>query len=217
MTPEERLNEVRDWARSAIEAGADGLLKEDLLHLFPELAESEDEKIRTMIAAFVEQFVASKQNREKCLAWLEKHKDCEAEIEKAYKHADEMQYKKGFEAGVESVKSAEWSEEDEKMLQAIIKRYEFAVESDCAVFIKTDRLTQMEKELDWLRTLIQRRRPIIAVDADQLLKILPARQWKPSKEQMDSLKNACIRCKAHNDTKYLPELYTELINYSAQL
>ena len=51
------------------------------------------------------------------------------------------------------IMAAEWSEEDRKMLDAIIKRYEFAVESDCAVFIKTDKLTQMEKELAWLKSL----------------------------------------------------------------
>ena len=43
----------------------------------------------------------------------------EAEIEKAYKNSDEVQYRKGFEDGVASVKTEEWSEKDEAMEQNV--------------------------------------------------------------------------------------------------
>lgn len=128
------LTETRDnwktgYAKKLIELGISDELKAALENEFPELVESEDERIRR---ALIKQFSAISMEtwagipKIDIIAYLEKQKE---------------------------QKPAGWSEEDEQMLQAIIKRYEFAVESDCAVFIKTDKLTQMEKELAWLKSL----------------------------------------------------------------
>ena len=46
---EKKYKEALSWAHSAIKAGADGMLKEDLERIFPELRESEDERIRKAI------------------------------------------------------------------------------------------------------------------------------------------------------------------------
>lgn len=55
------------------------------------------------------------------LTWVEKQKDHVEELERAYKCADEVQYRKGFEDGVASVKPTEWSEEDERMCQNLLE------------------------------------------------------------------------------------------------
>ena len=55
------------------------------------------------------------------IQFLSEHNPCdfEVEIEKAYKNADEVQYRKGFKDGVASVKSPEWTEEDEEKVELI--------------------------------------------------------------------------------------------------
>jgi len=85
-----------------------------------ELRESEDERIRKDLVNVITWLKANPKlssqyyhdRYDGMLAWLEKQVDVEAEIEKAYKNADEVQYRKGFEDGVASVKPTEWSEED---------------------------------------------------------------------------------------------------------
>lgn len=56
------------------------------------------------------------------IQFLSEHNPCdfEVEIEKAHKNADEVQYRKGFKDGVDSVKSSEWTEEDDVMAEDII-------------------------------------------------------------------------------------------------
>lgn len=97
--------------------------------IFPELAESEDERIRRFLVELVSNdklidfgglYKVRNVLYDDVLTYLEKQKGVEAEIEKAYKNADKIQYEKGFEDGVASVKPAEWSEEDERILKGII-------------------------------------------------------------------------------------------------
>lgn len=69
--------------------------------IFPELKKSEDEEIRYYLIEFVK--INDGVNippyyAKKALAWLEKQKDHEDELEKAYKTADEVQYRRGYEA-----------------------------------------------------------------------------------------------------------------------
>lgn len=63
--------------------------------------ESEDERIRKLLVRFVKYDMPDNYSddfsKEDCLAWLEKQKDHEAELEKAYKTADEVQYRRGYE------------------------------------------------------------------------------------------------------------------------
>ena len=71
-------------------------------------------------------------------------------------------------------KPAEWSEEDRKMLDAIIKRYSFPIETDFSVFVGEDNLKDMREELGWLKSL------------------RPQPHWKPSEEQMEQLRSAAV-------------------------
>lgn len=79
-----------------------------------EKAESDDERIRKEMIDYFSQFKEDGIRGVDITPWiiyLEKQKDAEIEIEKAYKNADKIQYEKGFEDGVASVRPAEWSED----------------------------------------------------------------------------------------------------------
>lgn len=69
MDYEQKYKEALSWAHSAIKAGADGMLKEDLERVFPELRESEDERIKKDIITFIKENYSSAKS---WIAWLEK-------------------------------------------------------------------------------------------------------------------------------------------------
>ncbi len=103
-------------------------IKQRLERVFPEL--NDDERIKKEIIEYLEQSQFGEEHYQVdddivrgYIAWLEKQDQnrLEKEIELAYKTADEVQYRKGFEDGVASVKTAEWSEEDEKMCQNLLE------------------------------------------------------------------------------------------------
>lgn len=74
-------------------------------YIFPQLKVSEDEKIRKALISGVKQDMSSFQtiygiDLKKVLSWLEKRgekKYTEEELQKAYKTADEVQYRRGYE------------------------------------------------------------------------------------------------------------------------
>ena len=131
----------------------------DLQDIFPELKESEDEKVRKAILELVRQSseILEKKNQEQMLAWLEK---------------------KGEQ------KPAEWSEDDEKMLQNIL---------ECLRNGWKKLPTDILKYESWLKSL------------------RPQSQWKPSEEQIVALKHASNDCSiAFADMKILATLYEQL-------
>lgn len=142
--------------------------------IFPELRESDEERIREGLLRHFKNKTKPYWNEiavKDIIAYLEKLKDVETEIEKAYKNADQVQYRKGFEDGVASVKPAEWSEEDEKILKNIIlDLIEFRnYETD------EELISAYKDEIVWLKSL------------------RPQPHWKPSEEQMDALIDAKTR------------------------
>lgn len=72
-----------------------------IFRLFPELKESEDDKIRKAILELVKQssHILNPMNQKSMISWLEKQdlKKHEEELENAYKCADEVQYRRGYE------------------------------------------------------------------------------------------------------------------------
>jgi len=72
-------------------------------YIFPEPTESEDEKIRKALVEHIKGIYKGSCTEEMCkerdmfLAWLEKHKYTEDDLDKAYKCADEVQYRRGYE------------------------------------------------------------------------------------------------------------------------
>ena len=193
MTTEEKAkayDEAIERAKKLIDKGYDVLMPE----IFPELKESEDERIRKelikKVRFYIDGDIPCGYDAKKALAWLEKQgeqslansaKTCK--VEPKFKVGDFIQYKgMGHErytikevcgtthyinsygkrmdmpytdANFELVeqKPAEWSEEDEEMLQAIILDYKGEIEhltdKDIDMLVKT----VYKKRIDWLKSL----------------------------------------------------------------
>lgn len=121
MTRKEAINTVRNIYQTDKE-------KEALEILIPELAESEDERIRKNLIELLldtpaQDIISHNLELSKVLAYLEKQKE-QKPVDEQFpplegldkikaKYYDEG-FKNGFDEGVESVKSAEWREEGEK-------------------------------------------------------------------------------------------------------
>ena len=77
------------------------IMEEDITNIFPELLESEDERIRKELIAHCRNTrCVTEEGAErivKWISWLEKHKYTEDDLDKAYKCADEVQYRRGYE------------------------------------------------------------------------------------------------------------------------
>ena len=125
-------------------------------------AESKDETIRKILIHFFSrpeitslEYWEGISNKE-ALAWLEKQdpKKHEEELEKAYKTADKVQYRRGYEdATKEMEKQGEqkpaWSEEDDVMIYKLLAVVELYYDRDG---------DDLDKQscIDWLKALKQR-------------------------------------------------------------
>ena len=164
-----------------------------LYRLFPELKESEDEKVRKHLISLVKnwdkdgivsKYTSNPNDIERILAWLEKQgqeKSIDMSIkEKAHqiawetsKHYDPLLSKESWceMAALDMASWLEkqgeqksaWSEEDSVRLQRIIDFLWKNRKGD------TDGIYQQEQDIDWLKSLKQRY------------------SWKPSDEQMEVL------------------------------
>ena len=130
--------------------------------IFPELREPEDEEVRNEIIKLVKYYYGATLgckhtvSRDKMLAWIEKQdpKKHEEELEKAYKTADEVQYKRGYEDAVKDTeKQGEqvpaWGEEDESIALGI----EQIVNCASLLNIAPDKL---DKVRNWLKSIKDR-------------------------------------------------------------
>ena len=234
--------------------------------LFPELAESEDERIRKEIREFILYKVGhliDEDTEHRWLAYLEKQKDLdkmivvspevwdkaisdafengekEGEKQKEQKPAEDNPFtplegidaikakyyddgfKNGFDEGVDSVAPVEWSEEDEKMLDSIVK---------VVAGVGSQKNGEREKQMDWLKSLrpqpkvewseedrLKLRLCIEALDVgqtkrhiyehgfmpDELKSFLKSLRpsWKPSEEQMQYLAKAIHTLGEEGDCK----------------
>lgn len=168
----EALKDASYWMKEKPEC------KDLLKGIFPELAESEDERIRKGLidifnTALGQDFLQRKAglNEKEVIAYLEKQKEQKPADEQfpplegldaiKAKYYDDG-FKNGFDEGVESVKPAEWSEEDEKMLNEVL---------DSVTYAFYDQGNEGKIEDDPAFLWLHRLRP----------------SWKPSEEQMSML------------------------------
>lgn len=186
--------------------GCDETLRKALETLIPELAESEDERIRKWIVNLLHELHYNQTAHPmalKAIEWLEKQKE---------------------------QKPAEWSEEDEKMIERLITRLNW-ITNDTRTNDTSPNITFFE-EIDWLKSL----RPVkqewdthdkaivncivCCLDGQfvpeaarkQALEwfnkhrrdFLNSPSWKPSEEQMEALEE-CGECK-----RCIKELYEQL-------
>lgn len=116
--------------------------------IFPELSESEDEKIRKELLDIIQKSyelggftLNSKKDLERYVSWLEKQKE--------QKTADDR-YMEGYMRGIGEQKPAEWSEEDEKMCEEAIRHIRYALcEQDGSY-------SDDEPVLKWIKSLKDR-------------------------------------------------------------
>lgn len=70
----------------------------------PELGESEDEQTRKQLLDLVHRYtLAPYSDRHRWVAYLEKLKDFDKQLEQAYKNSDEVQYNRGYRAAMEEM------------------------------------------------------------------------------------------------------------------
>lgn len=129
MTREEQIERAREMlASGALSETACKVLKAE----FPELSESEDERIRNKIQFLLATYVfpdsVDKKELSDCLAWLEKKKEQEPGEQVDYTDASWFAYYQsgfnkgyglGLEAGRKEQKPAEWSEEEKEYVRTI--------------------------------------------------------------------------------------------------
>lgn len=169
--------------------------------IFTDLYEPDDENVRKWLLNLVQSLpdkgliFSSYDDIEKAkvLAWLEKQdpKKHEEELEKAYKTADEVQYKRGYEDAVKDMeKQGEqepaWSEEDESLRLRTIGALE-----TCKIGSPTK---CVDEQINWLKSLKQRC------------------TWKPSDVQMEGLnvaKDSCFDL-SYKTKDALKSLYKDL-------
>ena len=160
--------------------GTQAWLKEILEKEFPELAESEDERIRQLLVRFVKYDMddnySDEFSKEQCIAYLEKQKEQKpvecipdsVKFDEGFKTGRAI----GFKEGVESVKPVEWSEEDENGLCDLMwcisqARKSAKDENDMGNIWSAER---------WLK--------------DRLKSLRPQPHWKPDVEDYKALNRA---------------------------
>lgn len=166
-----------EQAKRLIATGISEELVEVLHQQFPELKESEDERIRKNCIHFLElQKVhhADTSEIDDCIAYLEMQKEPLTPEEKM----NHPLYLEGFDVGrrVGEVvaKPAEWSEEDEEMLVGIIERG--------SAQIPPHEPALREEQMEWLM--------------NRLKSLRPHPHWKPSEEEMKAMEE--VRTIFHN-------------------
>lgn len=184
--------DYKEEYQKALERAKKGLPIDEV---FPELKESEDERIRKEIHAYLfntlhntQQLTPRTNEFERWIAYLERQKDIDCLA------CD--QHLKGYIAGrkvTEEEKQkeqvpAEWSDEDEKMLNGIIERGNSEIpKGECGL---------TPNQVAWLETRFKSLRP----------------SWKPSEEQMKALLSKLPVVKGSGDKvqDILESLYNDL-------
>ena len=151
--------------------------KEDAEHYFPELKESEDERIRKELIFFFESEIPQcsipehAEKMKQFIAYLERQKEPLTAEEKM----NHPLYLEGFDVGkkvgevVSEQKSTEWSEKEKKMLAVIsykISQHQGNDERSLFTPDEAEFICEME---------------------DKLKSFRPQTYWKPSEEQMKAL------------------------------
>lgn len=191
MDYEKEYKEARERAREFLkdweECGAVGEALEKARNIFPELKESEDERIRKQLIAVVELYYGETDEQEKkdCLSWLEKKSE-QKSVEDIAKEVI-----KDKESAVKFLKSAdimdsngelakeyrdeqnlvEWSEKDAKMLNDIIYSYQHG-------------WSPHNGQIDWLKALPEK---LSNVGSNVERNV---GSWKPSEELIMYLSEA---------------------------
>ena len=205
MKREEAIKVVRKLTKSTYFSGRE---LDGLRTLIPELCESEDERIRKDLIDIIKYakdgaWMRLMEDKDKFIAYLEKQKEKDAipdELVKCYKDFGEKIGDEGralinainainqFSEQKEQ-KPAEWSEEDENVLNDIITAFH-RIANGCEHYFSQDTAKEFERVLKSVR-------------------LQP--NWKPSEEQMSALLHAMSKVSpATEDSAVLTDLYEQL-------
>jgi len=129
-TYEKKYNEALERAKQLHSEDCSAENKDTCEFIFPELRESEDERIRKFIKDELMCLRVGEKDSDRdkellnAIAWLEKQKE-QKPCDNCNEH--EIGYRRGLKVGYQQAldeqKPAEWSEEDEKMLLSIINAF----------------------------------------------------------------------------------------------
>ena len=196
MNYEKKYKEALEWARKVMQ-GKVGFVLDEVLEKFPELkeSESEDERIRKNLISYItisKHRMFSERERNEMIAWLEKQgqtftkKDIDDAYLKGVCDAKQELEKQGEQ------KSAKWSEEDKKMIDAIYS----CVDSHYDGLAKNVLLI-------WLKSLKDR--------------VQPKQEW--SEEDQDNFKHLMdeIVCLGNNRDSLKRLYYDRLIKFLEEL
>ena len=205
-------------------------IKEELEQIFPELAESEDERVRNEIIAFVEQSIhrgggtpIPQEQEDRWIAWLEKQGESytKRDVDNAY--VEGMVYAKDE---LEKQKPS-WSKED-KIMIANIRDDLFCYQTK--VRDEDNQLAEdSEKEINWFKSLKDRYTWKPSEELDEasyqvgIKRVLDNPEsygltkynWKPSDEQMNTLHDVIVYVEGCNSNfkgngSVLENLYNDL-------
>lgn len=191
--------EIIENMRKMLDAGI--ISKEDIERAFPQLAESEDERIRKELISFVNKYYGEETKKE-VLAYLEKQKLTNDITESSFR-MQECLSESSKPLKIKKNKPAEWSERHiadvfEKVGLAKIVREKGndaltnAVQSAMIELSKTGHAEWSEEDEDYLMDVKSAVNDYFdegyAEELCAWLKSLrPQPHWKPSKEQMEAL------------------------------
>ena len=176
-----RYDEAKYIMKEYLESGIAGVIAENTIKkAFPELAESENERIRKALITFFNRFPydsieAAGTNAKEAIAWLEKQDKKPTEIRET-KPKDISEFlnrlntveqefllehiAKIRELDKEEQNPADWSKEDDYNLQCCVAKVQYDIDNG--------RIGRNRELLTWLKSLKHRS------------------QWRPSEEQMDN-------------------------------
>ena len=192
----EALEKARQFSERPLEEDSSTIVE----YIFPELKESEDERIRKELITHCRNTrCVTEEGAEriaKWIAWLEKQgeKKSSDEVLKIRQEVYQSGYNDGYKHGIEDVKQGEqkshaWSKEDERNLKGIIDEIEAnkntAPDYDLATY---------DRFLSWLKSIKKR--------------VQPQNTWKPSEEQMGVIE-AVINNRSFQ-RRHLDSLYNDL-------
>ena len=163
-TREEQIELVKRLLKTGVSDDARMVLERQ----FPEVLESEDERIGNLIYCIIRDredirntLEANGVSVDNALSYLEKQKEQKL-TDREMKEVLRWEYEKGKSDAIAEMKPAEWSEEDEKMLKLLILELEEEGKD-----VNVPELYRVE--IDWLKSP------------------RPQPHWKPSDEQMKAL------------------------------
>lgn len=167
---DEALARANEMIKSMTNIG--GVAKvDDIQHIFPELKESEDDRIMGNIIATIHLYYGEplEDEAKEMIAWLEKQGEQKIKTPEESLGIDSDTYNKIVDECIYDEQKPAWSEEDEAMLAEI---------SD----LLWEGYKQSGSKFSWddIRNWV----------IHKLKSIRPQKQWKPSDEQMEALKDA---------------------------